>query len=53
MQISGKTLLGHDDPINDPIKLNGREFKIIELLREETGLTRKEMTVLNLKEGMI
>lgn len=47
MHVSGKFFLGHDDsindPINDPIKLDGRELKIIELLREETGLTRKEM----------
>ena len=38
MHVSGKFLLGHDDPINDPIndqiKLDGRELKIIELLRE-------------------
>ena len=47
MHVSGKFFLGNDgsinDPINDPIKLDGRELKIIELLREETGLTRKEM----------
>ena len=43
MHVSGKFFLGHDDSINDPIKLDGRELKIIELLREETGLTRKEM----------
>ena len=38
MHVSGKFFLGHDDqindPINDPIKLDGRELKIIELLRE-------------------
>ncbi len=47
MHVSGKFFLGHDDPINDPIndpiKLDRCELKIIELLREETGLTRKEM----------
>ena len=47
MHISGKFLLGHDeptnDPINDPIKLDAREKQIIELLREEADLTRKEM----------
>ena len=43
MHVSGKFFLGHDDLINDPIKLDGRELKIIALLREETGLTRKEM----------
>ena len=47
MHISGKFLLGHDDPINDPIndpiKLDERELQIVELLREESGLTRKEM----------
>ena len=47
MHISGYFLLGQDnsknDPINDPIKLNDREKQIIELLRTETNLTRKEM----------
>ncbi len=47
MHISGKFLLGHDepinDPINDPIKLDDREQQIIELLREKSDLTRKEM----------
>ncbi len=47
MHVSGKFLLGHDalinDPINDPIKLNERERQIIELLQEESDLTRKEM----------
>lgn len=47
MHISGKFLLGHDepinDPINDPIKLDDREHQIIELLREKSDLTRKEM----------
>ena len=43
-----------NDPINDPIKLDERELQIIELLREGSGLTRKEMTILNPKyvEGM-
>ena len=41
--ISGKFLLGHDNSINDPIKLDERELQIIELLREESSLTRKEM----------
>ena len=31
------------DPINDPIKLYEREKQIVELLREEADLTRKEM----------
>ena len=35
--------MSHNEPINDPIKIDGRELKIIELLREETGLTRNEM----------
>ena len=47
MHVSGKFLLGHDDPINDPIndpiKLNARELQLIELLRKEPGLTRKDM----------
>ncbi len=47
MHVSGKFLLGHDDPINnpinDPIKLNARELEFIELLRDEPGLTRKDM----------
>ncbi len=47
MHISGKFLLGHDepinDPINDPIKLDEREKQIIELLRDEANLTRKEI----------
>lgn len=49
MHVSGKFSLGHDDsindPINDPIKLDGRELKIIELLREAPDLTRKELAV--------
>ena len=49
MHVSGIFLLGHDkpinDPINDPIKLNERELQIIELLREKSDLTRKEMAV--------
>ena len=47
MHVSGKFLLGHDEPINDPInnpiKLSERELQIIELLCEESNLTRKEM----------
>ena len=39
--------MGHDGPINDPIndliKLDGREEQIVELLREKADLTRKEM----------
>lgn len=50
MNISGKFLLGHDkpinDPINDPIKLNERELQIVELLREESGINP------NFVEGM-
>ncbi len=38
--------MGHDDlindPINDPIKLEERQEKIIELLHKEPGLTRDE-----------
>lgn len=49
MHVSGKFFLGHDDPINDPIndliKLDGRELQIIELLREAPDLTRKELAV--------
>ena len=43
MHVSGIFLLGHDEPINDPIKLDDREQQIIELLREKSDLTRKEM----------
>lgn len=43
MHISGKFLLGHDDPINDPIKLDDREKKILDLLRERPGLSRRKM----------
>ena len=43
MHISGKFLQGHDDPINDPIKLERREQQIIDLLRQKSDMTRKEM----------
>lgn len=47
MHINGQFLLGHadliDDPINDPIKLNEREKKIVEILRREPALTRSGM----------
>ena len=47
MHISGQFLLGHadsiNDPINDPIKLNKREKKIVEILRREPTLTRSGM----------
>ena len=47
MHISGKFLQGHDDqvndPINDPIKLGKREQQIIDLLRQRSDMTRKEM----------
>lgn len=47
MHISGQFLLGHadsiNDPINDPIKLNEREKKIVEILRREPTLTRSGM----------
>ena len=47
MHISGKFLQGHDDPINDPIndpiKLERREQQIIDLLRQRSDMTRKEM----------
>ena len=32
-----------DDPINDPIKPNEREAKIMELLRSEPGITRARL----------
>ena len=43
MHISGQFLLGHADSINDPIKLNEREGKIVEILRREPTLTRSGM----------
>ena len=43
MHISGKFLLGHDDPINDPIKIDDREKKILDLLRDRPGLSRRKM----------
>lgn len=47
MHISAQFLLGHDgsinDLINDPIKLNEREKKIVEVLRREPTLTRSGM----------
>lgn len=43
MHISGQFLSGHADPINDPIKLNEREKKIVEILRREPALTRSGM----------
>ena len=47
MHISGQFLLGHadsiNDPINDPIKLNEREGKIVEILCREPNLTRSGM----------
>lgn len=43
MHIRGEFLLGHADPINDPIKLDERESRIIELLREDPSLTRAGM----------
>ena len=39
MHISGKFLQGHDDPI----KLERREQQIIDLLRQRSDMTRKEM----------
>ena len=51
---SGKFLLGHDDLINDPIKLEGRELQIIGLLREEPDLTRKDLAAqLNCSDSTI
>lgn len=35
MHISAQFLLGHDGSINDPIKLNEREKKIVEVLQRE------------------
>ena len=35
--------MGHDEPINDPIKSDDREQHIIELLPEKSDLSRKEM----------
>ena len=47
MHIGAQFLLGHadsiNDPINDPIKLNEREKKVVEILRREPALTRSEM----------
>ena len=47
MHIRGQFLLGHadsiNDPINDQIKLNEREGKIVEILRREPTLTRSGM----------
>ncbi len=43
MHISAKLLLGHDDPINDPINLTEREKKIISLIKEKADYTRKDM----------
>ena len=47
MHIRGEFLLGHaapiNDPINDPIKFDERESRIIELLREDPSLTRAGM----------
>lgn len=47
MHISHTFLLGHDeltgDPINDPINLNDREQSIINLLRNDSTLTRNDM----------
>lgn len=43
MHVRGEFLLGHADPINDPIKLDERESRIIELLREDPSLTRAGM----------
>ena len=34
--------MGHNEPINDPIKIDGRELKIIELLRNEMGCVSKK-----------
>ena len=47
MHVSGKFFLGHDDPINDPINdlinLSEREVKILDLIKEKSNLTRKDM----------
>ena len=43
MHISGKFLLGHDDPINDPINLTEKEAQVINLIKEKSDLTRKDM----------
>ena len=37
MHVSGKCLLGHDDPINDPINLSEREVKILDLIKEKSN----------------
>ena len=46
MHVSGKFII-HDDPINDhkndPIKLENREAKIVELLKTQPGITRAKM----------
>ena len=47
MHISKRFLLGHDEPIKDPIndliKLDEREHQIVDLLREEPTLARSGM----------
>lgn len=44
---SGRFLSGHDDPINEPINEpinpDAREKEIINLIRENSNLTRKDM----------
>ena len=42
MHVSGKFVI-EDEPINDPIKTDEREGKIIELMRSEPGITRAKM----------
>ena len=42
MHVSGKFVID-DDPINDPIKPDEKEEKIIDLLRSEPGITRAKM----------
>ena len=43
MHISGKFLSVQADPINDPIKLEGREKQILDIVYENPSLTRVEM----------
>ena len=35
--------MGHDDPINDPINLTEKEAQVINLIKEKSDLTRKDM----------
>ena len=43
MHISGKFLSVQADPINDPIKLEGREKQILDIVYKNPSLTKVEM----------